>query len=143
LLQGIKKKAELLCDADELEIHSLKESFAVLLFHITQSQPNPFQHLSAQCLNLCLCLSLLQIVVCQSARDRMKSGLGKMKKHQSIVARPSPALGVLFSASFDHTCLLSLYLQPPISLSFQDRLLWFHDTINIGRALLSFLSNLL
>ena len=27
---------------------------------------------------------------------RMESGLGKMKKRQSIVARPSPALGVLF-----------------------------------------------
>ena len=49
-----------------------KESFSVLLFHMTQSQPNPFQHLSAQCLNLWHCLSLLQIVVCQFARDRME-----------------------------------------------------------------------
>ena len=36
--------------------------------------------------------------------------------------------------------LLSLCLQPLILLGFEDRLLWFHDTINIGRAFLSFLS---
>ena len=35
--------------------------------------------------------------------------------------------------------LMSLCLQPVILLSFEDRLLWFHDTINIGRAFLSFL----
>ena len=41
-----KKLNKVLCDADELNIYSLKEChFAVLLFHIliTQSQPNPFQ----------------------------------------------------------------------------------------------------
>ena len=32
----------------------------------------------------------------------MEIGLWKMKKHQSIVARPSPALGVLFWAAFDN-----------------------------------------
>ena len=37
--------------------------------------------------------------------------------------------------------MLSLCLQPLILLSFEDRLLWFHDTINIGRAFLSFLSH--
>ena len=70
----------------------------------------------------------------------MESGLGKMKKRQSIVARPSPALGVLFFSKLNNNYLLSLCLQPVILLSFEDRLLWFQDTINIGRAVLSFLN---
>ena len=50
--------------------------------------PNPF-HTSV---SNCLC----SIVVCQFAHGRMEIGLWKMKKHQSIVARPSPALVVCF-----------------------------------------------
>ena len=45
-----------------------------------------------------------------------------------------------FFSKLNNEYLLSLCLQPVILLSFEDRLLWFHDTINIGRAFLSFLN---
>ena len=103
--------------------------------------PNPF-HTSV---SNCLC----SIVVCQFAHGRMEIGLWKMKKHQSIVARPSPALVVLFWAAFAmlrfrlmslfKTFLCIFVLLPPLSI--QVRLLWFHDTISVSVSL-SFLGNL-
>ena len=93
------------------------------------------------------------VAPCFSWTCRMESGLGKMKKRQWIVARPSPALGVLFWAVFDHAWIqidvivynsqmyfcCCVWVCPCIEVG----LLWFHNTIIIVSVSLSFLSNLL
>ena len=88
LLQALEKKEKLSIAASKIDIYSLKESLAVLLFH----NPNPFSTVSQL-------VFLLRIVVFQFAHGRMESGLRKKRCRKAFGTRPSPALGVLFSAS--------------------------------------------
>ena len=63
LLQAIEKKEKLSIAASKIDIYSSKESFSCF---------NDSHSVSTDC----------GIVFWQFARDRMESGLGKMKKHQ-------------------------------------------------------------
>ena len=65
------------------------------------------------------------------------------KMSASLRDTSEPGTWCFVFSKLNGICLLSLCLQPVILLSFEDRLLWFPDTINIGRAFLSFCSNLL
>ena len=125
-IQAIKNKKPntVRCDADEINVYSQEDSLLAHSFHrqlhkidliisyqdwhlqpqgeiifhffFTTPDPTPFTPASLQYCGL---------PVCSSRIFRMEIGLGKMKKHQSIVARPSPSLGVSFWAVFDNTWL--------------------------------------
>jgi hypothetical protein len=88
MLEATKAEAELPIASFRIDIYSLKDGFAIF-FH----QPPCYltQPLSHQ--RLKLPLQHCGLPVCSSRICRMEVGRGKMKKHQSIVARPSPALG--------------------------------------------------
>ena len=69
------------------------------LLHLSRLTSTARRRVFSVSMTITVSQPIVALVFCQFAHCRMESGSGKMTKHQSIVARPSTALGVLFSAS--------------------------------------------
>ena len=129
LLQGIKKRAELSIASFQIDIYSSEVSFTVCFNGRHALCVYCSQHWNSK----------------QLAKMDLQDGKWIREDEETPVNRGTSKPGTwCFVFSKFRPYLLSLCLQPSISLSFQDGLLWFRNSINVSCSVfLSFLSNLL
>ena len=169
--EAIKKEKpnKVSCDADELDIYSLQDSLAVffqypphypLIDIYSQSQQEEPLIVPATSLLVAMASMTRQFVFSSAFNCAFGCGLPVCSRQDGNwtledeeapinrgTSKPGTWCFVLssfwqcFGSDWCHCLQLSdVFLLPPLSI--QDRLLWFHDTINVS-VCLSFLSNLL